>query len=173
MKVGMTSSTFTCCFWYFPSSCDFTMYWCIFMLDSLCLRSCGNPVYPHNTGMGLSSPLFISRIESMDAFIQEIKMAFQVFSLPRSQLFLCHRPNIQSGFCPRASQPENMAELRDKSIGNAPKTLHTEGQGFSGVDVIDAQSSLNHSWDLYLRVLRTAWPEHTLKHSCMCSKPPT
>lgn len=81
----------------------------------------------------------------MDAFIQEIKMAFQVFSLPSSQLFLCHRSNIQSGFCPRASQPENMAELRDKSIGNAPETLHTEGQGFSGVDVIDAQSSLNHS----------------------------
>lgn len=47
----------------------------------------------------------------------------------------------QSCFGPETSQPEQ----RDKPIGNAPETDYTTGQGFSGVDVIDAQRSLNHS----------------------------
>ena len=82
-------------------------------------------------------------------------MAFQVFSLPSIQLSFCHCSNIRR-VALRASQPENVVELRDKSIGNAPETLHTTGQGFSGVDVIDAQSSLNQSRYLYLRAMRTA-----------------
>lgn len=42
-------------------------------------------------------------------------------------------------------------------------TLYTAGQGFSGLDVINARSSLNHSWDLYLWAMTPAWAERTLR----------
>lgn len=95
-----------------------------------------------------------------------IQMTLQIFSLPKIQLSLCHCSHIdRTASGPGTSQPENVFELRDKPIWNAPESLYTAGQGFSGVAVIDAQSSLNHSWGLYLRAMRTAWADRTQPHS--------
>lgn len=71
----------------------------------------------------------------------------------------------QTRFGPGTSQPENVFGLRNRPIGNAPETLYTAGQGFSGGDVIDARSCLNHSWDLYLKAMGTARAERTLRLS--------
>lgn len=63
------------------------------------------------------------------------------------------------------SLPENALEVTDKCTGKAPETLYVASQVCPGVDVIDAGSSLNHSWDLYLRAMRTAPADHILRHS--------
>ncbi len=62
------------------------------------------------------------------AFIQEIKMQFQVFSLLKIQLSSLLK-HSHSRFSPGTSQPENAVELRDKPTGNAPETLYTVRSG--------------------------------------------